>query len=130
MEFVYISDLMIGDNSAVNYEFSLTKRPMVFVKSETKDVFRPPDQFNIKLCGPMYNPETDDIVNTIEEAFNNNMYAERIRKLVDNSFYYNDGHAVDRVCSFIVDKLSEKGILSRKKTLEKYRGKFIYQDNY
>jgi hypothetical protein len=130
MDFIYISDLMIGDNSAVNYEFALTRRPMVFVKSETKDVFRPPDKFNVKHCGPVYDPETDDIMEKIDEAFSNPEYARRLNSLVENSFYHNDGHAIDRACSFIVDRLTEMKIIDRKKILKKYGGRFTYMNNY
>lgn len=130
MDFIYISDLMIGDHSAVNYDFALTLKPMVFVKSETEDVFIPPDEFNIKLCGPIYDPEKDDILERIEEAFNTPLYSERMKRLVQNSFYYNDGHAVDRACSFIIDKLSEMGIIKRDDVLRKLAKRFTYMNNY
>jgi len=130
MDFICISDLMIGDNSAVNYDFALTKRPMVFVKSEGKDVFIPPDEYNIKLCGPVYDPDNDDILEKIEEAFSNPVWVKRISRLIEKSFYHNDGHAVDRACSFIIDRLSEKGIIDRDRILKKYRNTFTYIDNY
>jgi len=130
IDFIYIADLMIGDNSAVNYEFALTKRPMVFVKSEGKDVFIPPDRFNVKLCGPVYDPETDNIMEKIDESFSKPIYAAKMDALVENSFYHNDGHAVDRACSFIVDRLSEMGAIDREKTLKKYGNRFTYMKNY
>jgi CDP-glycerol glycerophosphotransferase len=130
MNFIYISDLLIGDNSSVNYDFALTKRPVVFVHSPHEDVFVPPDDFNIKLCGPVYYPEKDNILEKIEDAFNKPIYRKRIENLVEKSFYFNDGHAADRACSFIVDKLSEMGIHDKEKILKKYKGKFNYMNNY
>ncbi|MBA7523294.1 Teichoic acid glycerol-phosphate transferase [subsurface metagenome] len=130
MNFIYISDLLIGDNSSVNYDFAVTKRPVVIVDSPHEDVFIPPDKFNIRLCGPLYNPEKDDILEKIDEAFSNPLYKKRIEELINKSFYFNDGHAVDRACSFIVDTLSEMGILDRKKTIKKYKKKFTYTNNY
>ena len=130
MNFIYISDLLIGDNSSVNYDFAVTKRPVVIVDSPHEDVFSPPDEFNIRLCGPLYHPEKDDILEKINEAFSNPLYKKRIEELNNKSFYFNDGHAVDRACSFIVDTLSEMGILDREKTLKQYEGKFSYKNNY
>jgi len=130
MNFIYISDLMIGDHSAVNYDFALTGRPMVFVKSDTVDVFIPPDKYNVRLCGPLYDPEKDDIIEKIEDAFNNPTYEKKMIHLIRNSFYYNDGHAVDRACSFIVDKLSEMGMIDKQFTLKKYGRYFTYMNNY
>jgi len=130
MNFIYISDLLIGDNSSVNYDFVFTKRPIVFVKTELKDTFIPPDDYNIKLCGPIYDPTFDDIIEKIEESFQNPIYKERIEKLLHKSFYFNDGHAKDRACSFIVDKLSEMGIVNKEKIIKKLKDRFIYTNNY
>jgi CDP-glycerol glycerophosphotransferase (TagB/SpsB family) len=130
MDLICISDLMIGDNSAVNYEFALTKRPMVFVKSEAKEVFTPPDEYNVKLCGPAYDPDKDDILPKVEEAFESDEYNGCMERLVERSYYFNDGHAVDRACSFIVDTLGEMGIIDRAETLKKYRGVFTYRGEY
>ncbi len=130
MNFIYISDLMIGDHSAVNYEFALTGKPMVFVKSDTADVFVPPDEYNIRLCGPLYDPKKDDILEKIDDAFTNSIYKEKMKYVVKNSFYHNDGHVVDRACSFIVDTLSEMGILKREIAISKYNNRFLYMNNY
>jgi CDP-glycerol glycerophosphotransferase (TagB/SpsB family) len=130
IDFICVSDLMIGDNSAVNYEFAMTKRPMVFAKSETKDVFVPPEEYNIKRCGPEYDPGKDSILDAIQEAFHNSDYTRRIARLVERSFYFNDGHAVDRACSFIVDTLSRMGIIDRDETLKKYNQVFEYRGDY
>ena len=130
INFIYVSDLLIGDNSSVNYDFAFTKRPVVIVDSPHEDVFNPPDEFNIRLCGPLYNPEKDDILEKIDEAFSSPMYKNRMEELINKSFYFNDGHAVDRACSFIVDTLSEMGIIDLEKTLKQYEGKFTYKNNY
>jgi len=128
MDFISVADVLIGDNSAVNYDFSFAKKPIVLVKSdEHPHLFVPPDEYNIKLCCPIYIPEKDSIVEKIEDAFHNPVYRKCIESLVKKSFYFNDGHAVDRVCSFIVDTLSEMGIINREKILRKYRKKFVYQ---
>jgi len=125
MDFIHVADLMIGDNSAVNYEFALTKRPMVMVKAGCKDIFIPPDEYNIKLCAPIYDPEKDNIMQKIEEAFSDSRY-----DLVKRSFYFNDGHAVDRACSFIIDKLDEMKLVKKEESLQKYKNSFTYIDNY
>lgn len=132
IDFIYISDLLIGDNSSVNYDFSLTGRPIVLVRSDDhENLFIPPDEYNIKLCCPIYDPHSNDsIIEKIEDAFDNPEYRKRIENLVKNSFYFNDGHAVDRACSFIVDCLSEMKIVDRQEVLEKYGGRFVYMDNY
>lgn len=130
MDFIYIADLMIGDHSAVNYDFAITKKPMVLVRSDTEDVFTPPDEYNLRLCVPIYEPGRDDILRILEDALNNPIYIEKISELVDKSFYFNDGHAIDRACSFIIDKLSEMGIVDREKALREYGNRFEYMDNY
>lgn len=130
MDFIYIADIMIGDNSAVNYDFALTRRPMVFVKTDNKDCYTPPEQFNVKLCGPLYDPEKDSIIEKIEHAFNNEVWRKRMERLVKESFYFNDGHAVDRACSFIVDRLAERGLIDREKALKKYGKYFTYRSDY
>jgi CDP-glycerol glycerophosphotransferase (TagB/SpsB family) len=132
MDFVHVSDLLIGDNSSVNYDFALTKKPIVLVKSEEhENLFVPPDEYNIKLCCPVYDPKgNDDVLEKIEEAFSSPKHRERIDRLVQNSFYFNDGHAVDRACSFIVDTLSEMKIIDRDKTLKKYGRFFQYNNSY
>ncbi len=130
MDFIYIADLMIGDNSAVNYDFAFTGRPMVLVKSQTEDVFTPPDEYNIRLCAPIFDPEKDNIMDKIEEAFTNSKYTFCLKELVKNSFYHNDGHAVDRACSFIVDELNRMGIVDREEILSEYGRSFRYIQNY
>ncbi len=132
LDFIHISDLLIGDNSAVNYDFALTKKPIVLVKSkEPESLFVPPDAYNIKLCCPIYDPKSDeDILDKIEEALTDPKYKKCLEKLVDNSFYFNDGHAVDRACSFIVDTLGEMNIIDREKTLKKYEKMFEYTVGY
>jgi len=130
MDFICISDLMIGDNSAVNYEFAMTRRPMILVNSITEDIFIPPDEFNLRACVPIYKPGEDDILRVIQDAFNTSIYVKKISELVDRSFYFNDGHAIDRACSFIIDKLSEMGIVDREKALREYGNHFEYMDNY
>jgi hypothetical protein len=127
MDFIYISDLLIGDNSSVNYDFALTKKPIVLVDScENKSLFIPPDEYNIKLCCPLYIEGRDNILDKIEEAFSNPIYRNRIERLVDRSFYFNDGHAVDRACSFIVDTLDKMRLIDKEETLKKIKDKFTY----
>jgi hypothetical protein len=132
MDFIHISDLLIGDNSAVNYDFALTKKPIVLVESEEhENLFVPPDNYNIKLCCPIYDPKgSEDILEKIDDAFSNLKYKKCLEKLVQDSFYFNDGHAVDRACSFIVDTLAEMNIIDREKTLKKYENVFHYTDGY
>jgi len=130
IDFICISDLLIGDNSSVNYDFAITKRPMVFIKTDSEDVFIPPDKYNVKLCGPIYDPAYDDILKKIEEAFQNPIYKERTEELVRNCFYFNDGHAVDRACSFIIDTLDLMGIIDRAKVMKKFKHKFTHMNNY
>jgi len=131
MDFIHIADLLIGDNSAVNYDFALTKKPIVLIKSKDhENLFIPPDEFNIKLCCPLFTPGKDDIMEKINEAFHNAAYIKCIESLVEKSFYFNDGHTVDRICSFIVDELSDMGIVNRERILKKYGMRFVYRDDY
>jgi len=130
MNFIYISDLLIGDNSSVNYDFAFMKRPMVFVKTDLNDTFIPPNDYNIKLCGPIFDPKIDDIMEKIEESFQNPIFLKRIENLLYKSFYFNDGRAKDRVCSFIVDRLSEMGIVKKEKIMKKLKNRFVYINNY
>jgi hypothetical protein len=132
MDLIYISDLLIGDNSSVNYDFLLTKRPIVLVKSEKhENLFVPPDEYNIKLCCPTFDSNGKDVIlEKIEDAFSNSKYRESLDKLINKSFYYNDGHAIDRACSFIVDTLGEMNIIDRTKTLKEYEKVFQYNDGY
>jgi len=131
MDFVSIADVLIGDNSAVNYDFVLTGRPLVLVRSdEHENLFVPPDEYNIKLCVPMYEHGKDSILEKIEVALHNPEYKKRTAALVHNSFYFNDGHVVDRVCSFIVDALSDMGVVDREKVMRKYGKRFEYRSDY
>jgi hypothetical protein len=89
--------------------------------TENKNLFIPPDEYNIKLCCPIYREGGDDILEKIDEAFSNPLYRQRIERLVDRSFYFNDGHAVDRACSFIVDALDGMRLLDKEETLQKLK---------
>jgi hypothetical protein len=93
---------------------------------ENKSLFIPPDEYNIKLCCPLYIEGRDNILDKIEEAFSNPIYRNRIERLVDRSFYFNDGHAVDRACSFIVDTLDKMRLIDKEETLQKIKDKFTY----
>lgn len=131
MHLIFIADVLIGDNSAVNYDFALTGRPLVLVKSDHHEhLFVPPDEYNIKLCCPIYDVEKDDILEKIDDAMTNPVYKERLNALVERSFYFNDGRAVDRECSFIVDRLSEMGIAKREEMLRRYGKRFRYTESY
>jgi hypothetical protein len=100
-DLILASDCLIGDNSAVNYDFLFTGHPMIFVQHEGVACIESPPEFDIRKCGPLFNPDRDSIAETIASVIHDNPYRQAMDSVLKASFYFNDGHAVDRTCSFI-----------------------------
>ncbi len=100
-DLILAADCLIGDNSAVNYDFLFTRRPMILVKHNDRACIDSPSEFDVKRCGPIFDPEKDSIAEMIASVVRDNPYKAAMDEVLGACFYFNDGKAVDRTCTFI-----------------------------
>ena len=95
-----ISDLMISDTSSINYEYLITRKPIIIVDNNYDDLHDMPSNLNILNIVQKYNSKKDDICTMIENELGNNNY-EQYNTMLHNCFYFNDGKSSERAANFL-----------------------------
>ncbi len=109
-ELFSIADVLIGDRSSVDYDFTFTGKPIIRIEGSYKNYVKPPPKFDINNYCIHYNPEKNSLKELVYKALSDNIYREKIVELRENCFYFNDGHALDRACSTLIELKKEMEI--------------------
>ena len=104
-----VADLLIGENSSLMYDWLFYDKPLVLVKTSTKDLekakWATQDKFSVFTCGYTYNPADDNINKLIASSLNNNPFKEQIQFVKKSTFYFNDGKANERAIDWVKKQL-------------------------
>lgn len=104
-EILFAADVLVSDMSSVAYDFAVTGRPIVLAEVLKTKRFSDPEQYNLKKHTAVWTFQVgENIKDKIKEAEDR---IEEVKKLVKDSFYFNDGHAVDRACKWIEERRFE-----------------------
>lgn len=95
-----ISDLLISDTSSINYEYLITRKPIIIVDNNYDQLHQMPTDMNILDIVKIYNGSNDDICSMIDIELGNNTY-DQYNEMLHNCFYFNDGNSSDRAANFI-----------------------------
>ena len=95
-----ISDLLISDTSSINYEYLITRKPIIIVDNNYDELHEMPSDLNILDIVQKYNGNKDNISLMIENELSNNNY-EQYNTMLHNCFYFNDGKSAERASDFI-----------------------------
>ncbi len=106
-ELFHISDILIADNSSIDYEYLLTGKPIVRINIGREHYIQQKPEYDLNRIAFKYKPDSDNILDIIEKAFSEaDSFRKKAKIMADSCFYYNDGRAVERACS-IIKALSE-----------------------
>jgi len=95
-----ISDLMISDTSSVNYEYLITRKPIIIVDTDYDQLHNMPTDLNILDIVQTYQSNKNDICSMINYELSNNTF-DQYNKMLHNCFYFNDGKSSKRAADFI-----------------------------
>ncbi len=102
-ELFHISDLLISDNSSIEYEYLLTGKPIIRVAIDKNNYISQSPEYDINTIVFKYNSEADNIISVIEEALTNkDNFRKKAEIMSKNCFFFNDGKAVERMCKLIL----------------------------
>jgi len=95
-----ISDLMISDTSSINYEYLITRKPIIIVDTDYDQLHNMPTDLNILDIVQTYQSNKNDICSMINYELSNNTF-DQYNKMLHNCFYFNDGKSSKRAADFI-----------------------------
>ena len=95
-----ISDLMISDTSSINYEYLITRKPIIIVDNDYDQLHSMPTDLNILDIVQTYHSDKNDICSMINYELSNNTF-DQYNKMLHNCFYFNDGKSANRAADFI-----------------------------
>jgi CDP-glycerol glycerophosphotransferase (TagB/SpsB family) len=95
-----ISDLMISDTSSINYEYLITRKPIIIVDNDYDKLHSMPTDLNILDIVQTYQSNKNDICSMINYELSNNTF-DQYNKMLHNCFYFNDGKSANRAADFI-----------------------------
>jgi len=95
-----ISDLMISDTSSINYEYLITRKPIIIVDNDYDQLHNMPTDLNILDIVQTYHSDKNDICSMINYELSNNTF-DQYNKMLHNCFYFNDGKSANRAADFI-----------------------------
>ncbi|KAA3619688.1 MAG: hypothetical protein DWQ05_02895 [Calditrichaeota bacterium] len=95
-----ISDILISDTSSILYEYLITGNPIIVAVNEYKNLHNMPDELDIMQHVPLFSGK-ESIVDLVDNTMDDETYREKLKKLLESCFYFNDGRSVDRAINFI-----------------------------
>jgi len=97
-----ISDLLISDTSSILYEYLITGNPIIIAKTDHVDLHTMPDSMDLRGMADEYDGSKDsDILKLVMTNITEQRNREEYQTLLNNCFYFNDGHCTDRAVKFI-----------------------------
>lgn len=89
------SDILLSDTSSVLYEYLITRQPIIVLRNTYKKLHKMPAEMDIMQHVPVFS-EDDNIVSMVDAALQDTDDRDRLEKLLDSCFYFNDGKNVER----------------------------------
>ena len=97
------SDILISDTSSLIYEYLITGKPIIRVKTDSdQDLHSMPDEMTIFGKSDVLDPENlDFITDKINLNLNEQPYKKVYKKLLSDCFYFNDGQSTNKAIDFL-----------------------------
>tara|TARA_Y100001970_G_C14184193_1_gene831563 strand:+ start:647 stop:1702 length:1056 start_codon:yes stop_codon:yes gene_type:complete len=97
------SDILVSDTSSLIYEYLITGKPIIRVKTEDEqDLHNMPTEMTIIGKSDVLDPDNLDlIIDKIELNLNDRPYKKIYQKMLSDCFYFNDGSSTKRAIDFI-----------------------------
>lgn len=97
-----VSDLLISDTSSIQYEYLITGKPIIIARTDPVDLHSMPDNMDLRSVSDVYDGSPDvDIRGLVTRNLEKQRNREQYQTLLNNCFYFNDGHSTDRAVEFI-----------------------------
>jgi len=96
-----ISDILLSDTSAVLYEYLVTEKPIIVIKSDYDELHNMPAEVDINTIANHYDGSQDIetlVMRTIEDHYK---HKESYIRMLHHTFYFNDGKSTNRAVEFI-----------------------------
>lgn len=107
-ELAVASDLMISDYSSVITDFMLTKKPAyMYVPDLDKYLKSRGMYFKMEELPFPYARTTTELITCLKE-FDEELYKEKVDKLIKQIGYVADGKASERIVDFLIDKMKKR----------------------
>ena len=101
-----VSDLLISDTSSITYEYLIMKKPIIIIENEFSDLHVMPSELNVKTIAGKYDHAHSNnilqVVQTTLDSHNQKVFSS----MLENCFYFNDGHSIDRIIDFLGSRFS------------------------
>ena len=101
-----VSDLLISDTSSITYEYLIMKKPIIIIENEFSDLHVMPSELNVKTIAGRYDHAHSNnilqVVQTTLDSHNQKVFSS----MLENCFYFNDGHSIDRIIDFLESRFS------------------------
>ena len=101
-----VSDLLISDTSSITYEYLIMKKPIIIIENEFSDLHVMPSELNVKTIAGKYDHGYSNnilqVVQTTLDSHNQKVFST----MLENCFYFNDGHSIDRIIDFLGSRFS------------------------
>ncbi|MCK4578411.1 MAG: CDP-glycerol glycerophosphotransferase family protein [Candidatus Marinimicrobia bacterium] len=96
------SDLMISDVSSILYEYLITRQPVIITQNDFDNLHAMPDEMNVASVADQYDGSPGmDIARMVADNLARSNNRDRYQALLENCFYFNDGHSTDRAVEFL-----------------------------
>lgn len=100
MDDFLVSDIMISDTSSILYEYLVTQKPIIHIKTDYKNMHNMPAHLDICSVATQFDEskKIDELVKDTLEIQDNKLGA--YEEMLNNVFFFNDGKSTDRAISF------------------------------
>ncbi len=96
-----ISDLMISDTSSIIYEYLITAKPQIIIKTNYNHLHPMPPAMDINSIAKQFDG-TRDIEALVQKTLENHPgHIHEYQEMLANTFYFNDGQSTCRGMDFI-----------------------------
>ena len=100
MENLFISDLLISDNSSISYQSLIFTMPVLQIDFDESNISQPPFELDIRKIVDCWSGK-GSILPLVEKNLQENKYKSDLQSLLKKCFYFNDGKCTERAVSFL-----------------------------
>ncbi|MCK4641469.1 MAG: CDP-glycerol glycerophosphotransferase family protein [Candidatus Marinimicrobia bacterium] len=100
MENLFISDLLISDNSSISYQSLIFTMPVLQIYIDESNIDKQRSEFDIRNIVDCWNGK-GSILPLVKGNLQKNKYKTDLQSLLKKCFYFNDGKCTERAVSFI-----------------------------
>jgi len=95
MENLFLSDLLITDNSSISYQSLIFQTPIILIDIPKEHLLERVDDFDLRKVVDIWDGKSS-IKSLVDENFATNKYKSDLKRLLNSCFYFNDGQATTR----------------------------------